>query len=338
MVLSQWRVVEHKPIELTTPDEHKGEMRTTAISSAKWVFVENVAARLISLVTFTLLARLLAPEAFGLLSLAVVVISLCSLFVDTGVSEAVIQRPSVTREMLDTTFWLSVAAGLVLSLVCLLAAGPVADLYGQPELAPVLRVLSLSLVLQSLTSTQDALLRRGFRFRAAAARRVLSSLVGGLVGVAWAVVSPSVWALVAQFIASALAGVVVLWSVSGYRPGLHVDRREARRLFSFGTSILGMRISFYVGEYADNFIVGLVLGTRALGFYVVGFRIFRIITEVVTTTIGAVTLPLFSRIAGGPGASGPRLPRADPRERRDRGARVRRRSRVGSLCDTSALR
>ena len=84
---------------------------------------------------------------------------------------------------------------------------------------------------------------------------------------------------------------MVLWSVSGYRPGLDVDREEVRRLFRFGSGILGMRISFYVGEYTDNFIVGLVLGTRALGFYVVGFRIFRIITEIVTTTIGAVTLP-----------------------------------------------
>ena len=220
---------------------------------------------MISLITFTVLARLLAPEAFGLLSLAVVVISLCSLFVDTGVSEAVIQRPTLTKGLLDTSFWLSVAAGTLLSLCCLVAAGPVAELYKQPELAPVLRVLSAALLLQSLTSTQDALLRRVFRFRAAATRRIISSLVGGLVGVAWALAAPSVWALVAQFLASSFAGVVVLWSVSGYRPGLEVEREEIRRLFRFGSGILGMRISFYVGEYADNFIVGLVLGLGRSG-------------------------------------------------------------------------
>ena len=176
--LSQWQVVGTKPIESTTPDGHGGGLRTTAVTSAKWVFVENVSARLISLITFTVLARLLAPEAFGLLSLAVVVISLCSLFVDTGVSEAVIQRPTLTKGLLDTSFWLSVAAGTFLSLCCLIAAGPVAELYKQPELAPVLRVLSAALLLQSLTSTQDALLRRVFRFRAAATRRIVSSLVG----------------------------------------------------------------------------------------------------------------------------------------------------------------
>ena len=166
--------------------------------SGKWVLIENLTARALSLVTFAVLARLLAPEAFGLLGLAVVVISLCSLFVDTGVSEAVIQRAHVDRQLLDTAFWLSVLAGTVLAVICFATAGLVADFYGQPELAPVLRVLSAMLVLQSLASTQDALLRRQFRFRAAAARRVLASVVGSVVAVVWAVASPSVWALVAR--------------------------------------------------------------------------------------------------------------------------------------------
>ena len=273
-------------------------MRSHAVRSAKWVLIENLSARVLTLVTFTALARLLAPEAFGLLSLAVVVISLCGIFVDTGVSEAVIQRERLDRATLDTAFWLSVAAGTALSLLCFVAAAPVAGLYDQPDLAPVLRVLSLVLLLQSLTSTQDALLRREFRFRAAAARRIASALAGSVVGVAWAVASPSVWALVGQYLATSVASVVVLWSASGYRPGLRATRAEARSLFHFGINVLGMRVAFFAGEYGDNFIIGLVLGPKALGFYVVGYRIFRIITEVVTATLGAVTLPVFARMQG----------------------------------------
>ena len=272
------------------------DLRSQAVHSAKWVLIENLTARALSLVTFAVLARLLAPEAFGLLGLAVVVIALCGLFVDTGVSEAIIQRRHMDRELLDTAFWLSVLAGTLLAIICFAAAGPVAGLYGQPELAPVLRVLSVVLFLQSLASTQDALLRRHFRFKAAAARRIVASVVGSVVAVAWAVASPSVWALVAQTVATSMAGVVVLWSVSGYRPGLHGSRKHARSLVNFGVNVLGIRLAFFAGEYGDNFVIGLVLGPRALGYYVVGYRVFRIITEVVTSTLSAVTLPVFSRL------------------------------------------
>ena len=90
--------------------------------------------------------------------------------------------------------------------------------------------------------------------------------------------------------------MVVLWSVSGYRPGLHASREYARSLFNFGTSVLGIRLAFFAGEYGDNFVIGVVLGPRALGFYVVGYRVFRIMTEIVTSTLSAVTLPVFSRM------------------------------------------
>jgi O-antigen/teichoic acid export membrane protein len=124
----------------------------------------------------------------------------------------------------------------------------------------------------------------------------VSTVAGSAVGIVWAIASPSVWALVAQSLATSAAGVVVLWSVSGYRPGLRANPKQARSLVDFGVNILGIRLAFFAGEYGDNFIIGLMLGPRALGFYVVGFRVFRIITEVVTSTLSAVTLPMFSRM------------------------------------------
>jgi PST family polysaccharide transporter len=276
--------------------EAPANLRSHAVHSAKWIFVQNVSARLLSLVTFSILARLVAPDQFGLLGLAVVVTGLLGLFIDTGVSEAVIQRPALDRAVLDSAFWLSVAAGAVLTLICFLVAEPAARLYDQPELAPVLRVLSVTLLLQALVATQSALLRREFRFRAAAARVIIASVVGSVVAVVWAVISPTVWVLVAQSVATSVAGVAVLWSVSRWRPGFSGSLKLARGLLNFGVNVLGVRLAFFAAEYGDNFTIGLLLGTQQLGYYVVGFRIFRIITEVVTATLAGVTLPVFSRM------------------------------------------
>jgi O-antigen/teichoic acid export membrane protein len=280
------------------PEDASGgaDLRSQAIHGAKWSVLENLCSRGLGFVTFAILARLLTPDAFGLISLAFVVTTLLQLFVVTGVSEAVIQRPTLERKLLDTAFWLSIAMGLVLMLLCIAAAGPVAALYKQPELAPVLRVLSIALLLQALSAVQEAVLRRGFGFRVVALRRILATVAGSVVGITWAIVAPSVWALVAQYLAWSAIGVVVLWSAGSYRPRRHFDRAEARELTSFGLNVLGIRLSFYASENGDNFVIGLLLGPTQLGYYVVGFRIFRVVTEFVTAAMSAVTLPVFSRM------------------------------------------
>ena len=264
--------------------------------AAGWSLLQRWAERALSLVTFAVLSRLLVPEDFGLLAIAVVFLVLLRTVIEETLSQAVIRARDLDPELLDTTFWLSLALGTFLCALCAAAAGPVSDLYDAPELAGVLRILGLTLILGSGSAVQAALMSRGLRFRELGIRRLVAAVAGGVVGIVWAVVSPSVWALVAQMMATGLVGTVLLWRFSDYRPGRAFDRDRMRELIAFGASLVGIRFFATVSQYGDNLLVSLFLGVRQVGLYAVGYRIYQIIAEICVGALSAVALPTFSRL------------------------------------------
>jgi teichuronic acid exporter len=272
------------------------DLSRAAITGAAWSAVDRFAARGLSFVTFAILGRLLAPEDFGLLAIAAAVISLLSLLVGSGLSEALIRSPTLEKAQLDTAFWISTITGLVLSAVGFALAGPIATAYGNDDLIWVLRALCGTLAVSSLGQVQYGILRREFKFRTLALRSLMATVLGSAVGIAWAILSPSVWALVGQFVASVVAGTVVMWLSCGYRPGARFERAAALSFARFGGNVLGIRSLSFASEQGDTFVVGLVLGATQLGYYAVGFRVYQIVMELVAGTLSAVGLPVFARI------------------------------------------
>jgi PST family polysaccharide transporter len=268
--------------------------RQRVFSSVVWTAAQSWGTQLISLATFLLLARLLPPTAFGLVAMAGLYVTISTILVDQGLSAAVIQREDLEPEHLDTAFWMSVAVGLCLTAAGVLLARPLAALFKEPRLAPVVALLSFNFVLASLSGVQDALLRRNFRFRLLAVRTLLAGAGGGVVAVGMAVAGWGVMSLVAQQLATSVLGVATLWAASGWRPGLRVSGRHARELWGFGVSVVGTRLLGAVTRRSDDFLIGLFLGAGALGYYTVAYKIFSILGEVFTKIISRVALPAFA--------------------------------------------
>lgn len=266
----------------------------SALSGAAWSAVDRFAARGLSLITFIVLGRLLVPEDFGILAIAAAVIAFLSLVGGAGLDEAIIRSPAADKTVLNTAFWLATSSGVALTVAGAAMAGPLAESYGRPDLAPVLRMLSLTVVVTSLGQVQTAVLRRTFQFRVLAARGISATLAGSAVGITWAVISPSVWALVAQFVASAVVGTAILCLRGGFRPSTPPSPRAIAELLRFSVSVLGIRLLTFVSEQGDNVIVGWVLGATQLGYYSVGFRLYQIAMELVAGTLSAIGLPLFT--------------------------------------------
>lgn len=265
-----------------------------------WTVVDTWGRQLLNLVVFLFLARLLVPEAFGLVALATVFVAFAQLVVDQGMGDALIQRREVTRSHIDTAFWVSVAMGLLLTVTAQLLAGPLAGLLNEPDLEPILRVLSLTFVLSAVSSIQIALLRRELAFRSLAVRSIAASLGGGVVGIALAYFGFGAWALVWQLMTAAAVSVVALWSVSPWRPGWRVSVREFRELFSFGINVMGSDVLNYLSRNMDNLLIGMVLGTVPLGFYAVAYRILEVSQTILIQVTRKVTFPAFSRLQHDP--------------------------------------
>lgn len=265
-----------------------------------WSMVEHWGSKLLGAVVFLVLARLVAPEAFGQIALAAVVVAVLSLFIDQGFAQAIVQRRDLREAHLNTglLFALGVGGALTLGLVAL--AGPVAVLLGEPEVGPVLRVLALGFILAGSTSVPSAYLQREFRFDVLARRTLASTVVGGVVGVIVASQGGGVWALVAQTLVGGIAGAVALWAAVPLRPRLEFDREALVDLLRFGVPLLARDFLGVLNRRSDDLLIGVVLGPVALGYYVVAYRVLLIATELVIQSPAELAFAALSRLQEDP--------------------------------------
>ena len=267
----------------------------TAARGVAWSLTEIAGSRVANLVVFVLLARLLEPAAFGLVALAAVVISLINVLTDQGLGQALVQRARIERAHIDTVFWISLGLGLILAGALLAAAGPIADGFHRPDLAPVLRWLTLAVPFAALESVPLALLQRRLDFRPLAVRRLVATVLSGVAAVIAALAGLGVWSLVIQAVAQAAIATTVLWAKSPWIPAPSISRRHFRELFGFSANFAGMNLLNLTNRNADNLLIGAVLGPAALGLYSVAYAILLLMTDILMRTISAVAFPMFSR-------------------------------------------
>ena len=261
-----------------------------------WTVVDIWGRQGVNLLIFLLLARLLTADDFGLVALAMVFVLFAQIVVDQGLGDALIQRREVTRAHIDTAFWVAVFNGTLLTVAGLVLAGPIADLLNQPELAPILRALSLTFLMSALNSIQIALLRRELAFRSLAIRSLVAAAGGGVVGVLLAYLGFGAWALVGQLLTAAALSVLTLWWVSPWRPSFRFSREHFRELFGFGINIMGTDVLNYLSRNMDSLLIGVFLGTTPLGFYAVAHRILEVSQTALVQVTRKVTFPAFSKL------------------------------------------
>lgn len=266
-----------------------------AVRGVAWLGIGRVLEQVVAFGVFVLLGRLLEPAAFGLIAAASVIILLLRVFVGAGFARALVQREELIDDHVQTAFWTSMACGLGLALLTFAIAPLVADLFSQPRLTAVVRVLSVVFVLAALDSVPSALVDRSMRFRVQALRRFGATIAGSAAAVGLALGGAGVWALVAQILVVETVLVVMLWSMAGFRPRRRFSPTDFRELFAFGSHYMGIRLSLFLTQNLDNFLIGWVLGPVALGLYVVGYRVLIVFNELVTMTISQVALPTFAR-------------------------------------------
>jgi O-antigen/teichoic acid export membrane protein len=271
-------------------------LREKTIQGIAWSGVQNWGSRALTFSVFLLLARLLSPEDFGLIALASAFVAFAQVFVDQGFAQAIIQRDELEPQHLNTAFWTSLVLGIIMTVLGLLIAPYLAGLFDEPKLAVVVRWLSASFLLGALSGVHGAILQRDFAFRALAVRQLLGVSAGGVLGILMALNGFGVWSLVGQQLFGALAGTVVLWFASAWRPSLQMSKKHFNDLFSFGINIIGTNLLNFINRRSDDLIIGYFLGPVALGYYSVAYRLLLILTELFAQTINSVAFPVFSRL------------------------------------------
>ncbi len=262
----------------------------------KWAYVATLGQRGIVLLLTFVLAAILGPEDFGTVAMATAYIIFIEMFVGQGMGAAIIQRKDLSREHLDSVFWLVVAASIVLSGVSVLLSPWWAAVNHLPELGLVISFLSLSVPIKGLTVVQEALLQRAMDFRSLALLRGAALVIGGAVGVTMAFRGFGVWALVGQQLVGSALATAVMWKVSDWRPRLFFSWRRARELFGFSGGMLASQLGVYTAGQSDAILMGIFFGPIAVGLYRLATRLMEAVLEVGTRSIQSVALPHFSSL------------------------------------------
>ncbi|MDN5857109.1 MAG: lipopolysaccharide biosynthesis protein [Pseudonocardia sp.] len=257
-------------------------------------------AKVSTTLLFVVLARLLTPQDFGVVAIAIVFVALLQLLVEGGFRDALIQRAELERGHVDTVFWTSVSTGVLLAGCLVLAAGPLSVLYREPLLAQILPVLTVGLLASALGATQVAQLRRALRFRPLAIRAIISNVVAGAAAVVVALLGGGVWALVMQYVVLNIVQTLLLWVLASSCPGLTVTRRHFRDLFGFSRNSLGTQLLQFTNNRGDDFLIGAVLGPGPLGLYSVAYRLLTTLNDVINRSLLGVAFPVFSRLQDEP--------------------------------------
>ncbi|MCL2091933.1 MAG: lipopolysaccharide biosynthesis protein [Micrococcales bacterium] len=254
----------------------------------------------LQLVTVVLLARLLDEADFGLFAMVLAVIGVGELLRDAGLSSAAIQAPDLSARQRSNLFWSNTAIGLTLATLVLAGAPLVARLYGEPNLTAVTQALSVTFLLNAMTTQYRASLVRAMRFTAVATIDVLAPATALVVAVVAAAAGARYWALVTQQIVQAVVALVTCATVGRWLPDPRWHRGQGmRRFFRFGGFLLGSQLIGYVANNIDNVLIGRQLGKDVLGVYSRGFQVLMNPLNQVRTPSTTVALPALSRAGTG---------------------------------------
>jgi O-antigen/teichoic acid export membrane protein len=228
--------------------------------------------------------------------MALVVGNFLATFQDLGFGSALIQRRSIDDTDRSTVFWTTVTMGLVLNVVMLALAGPIAAFFHQPHIKALIEVLSVCFLISSLGMTHAALLERSMRYRAVAICSVAGTVAACIAAVSVAAAGGGAWAFIAYELA--ITGVVTLLLIltSGWRPQLVYSWASLKRFAKFGVNVVGSGGLGFLQTNADNILVGRYLGSAALGVYSVSYNVILIPIGRFFAPVGNTLFSAVSRI------------------------------------------
>ncbi|MCB1907312.1 MAG: MOP flippase family protein [Rhodocyclaceae bacterium] len=262
-----------------------------------WALASQVGRQLIVFVTTIVLARLLTPADFGLIGMATVFTGFAMIINDVGVSGALVQRQQIDERHLSSMFWLNQIVGLALCGLTNLLAPVISAFFDAPELAAVLRVLSLLFVAGALGIVQQAVLVRAIDFRRLGLVETAAVLLAGGIAIALAAAGFGVWSLVLQLVLMPALTTAGLWLSSDWRPRWCFDRGALGELVPFGLNMAGFNSVNYLARNLDYLFVGKFLGATSLGYYTLAYRLMVYPLQAVSTAVARVSFPALSRTA-----------------------------------------
>ncbi len=246
------------------------------------------------------LARLISPTEYGLVSMIVALIGIGDALMNLGLSQATIQRTDVTHGQVNVFFWLQAAVGAGLTALVVATAPAIAHFYDDDRIVPLAMALAFTFVLNGLAAQHQAVLARQMRFGVLALIDVLGLLLGAIAAVVLALGGAGAWALVVMTMATPVLRVALSWPASGWSPGRPRRAPGVAPMVRFGLSLTFTNVLDYTAQNIDNVLLGRFYGPATLGLYSRAYNLLLLPIRQVTAPMARVAVPVLSYLKDQP--------------------------------------
>ncbi len=271
------------------------EKSNSITSSMIYKTLERYSVLGISLVVQIVIARILEPEQFGLISMMTVFISIATVFIQNGFNMALIQIKKADENDYSTAFWINTAIGISLYCVIFFVAPYISSYYGEPAITNSLRVLALILVIGSTESIQIAIASRKMQFKKIFISNLASGIVSGIVGILAALLGAGVWAIVFQQLVHKFVIIIVLGIALSWKPRFIIKKESAIQMFSFGWKMLAAGLVNAVYQELNSLLIGKKYSSDDLAYYSKGKQFPNYVATGIDSSIQSVMLSAFSK-------------------------------------------
>lgn len=281
----------------SAPNDEPREFRgRSAARAVRWSTLSVIGRQGFQVVFAVLVARLLGPTQYGVISAATVYATLMALLLDQGISSALVQRRELDRSAPGAAATVNILLGVVLGAVTFVLAPAVGAFFHEQQLAPVLQVLAVGLIVKALAIAPRSMLLRSIRLESVAAADVLGAGTGAVAGLVAAFAGAGPMAFVFfTLVGDTVTALVLLVKNRGPVPNLRL--RSFVPLLGYGSRVFATNGVAYLSRNSDNILVGRFLGATALSYYSMGYRILVIPVQLIGQSVNRVMFPAFSRAA-----------------------------------------
>jgi len=279
---------------------HELSLRQKVLSGLRWSAGARFVAQLITWAITIFVIRLLTPDDYGLMAMAMVFIGFLTMLNEMGFGAAIIQRRDVDKPTLQKIFGFLIIANTLLFLATLATAPLIAGFFNEHRLSPIIRFLSIQFVVMPFGVIPQSLIDRSMLFRRRAIVDLTSALTGSVITLLLALNGFGVWSLVWGSLCLSICRTIGLNLVRPCLSRPQLSFENMRNIISFGGYVTLTRIIWFFFVQADIFIVGKVLGKELLGFYSVSKNLASLPMDKIVGIINQVAFPAFSKVQSDP--------------------------------------
>lgn len=278
----------------------KSNLQDKVLHATKWSTLSEIVAKLVSPITNMILARILAPEAFGVVATVTMIISFADMFADSGFQKYLVQHEfKNTKEKYESAnvaFWTNFFISIILWIIIVLFNKQLAMLVGNPGMGHVIAISCIQLPITSFSSIQVALYRRNFDFRTLFIVRIVSIFIPFFVTIPLAFAGLNYWSLIIGSLTIQFSNAVILTRKSEWKPIFFYSIKRLKEMLSFSIWSLIESISIWLTSWIDTFIIGSILNEYYLGLYKISTTMVNSLMALITSSIIPVLFSTLSRL------------------------------------------